>query len=278
VTRRASRAALPLGALQSWFFERVTSRSPTSARSRLGARALGLVHAGGASAEQRIAVYIRGYFARLVECLRDDYPAVAFALGPASFDALCTDFIESHPPASPSLNFYGAPFPAFCAQSLGPRSSFVSGLARLEWAVVESIHADIGTPLDATLLANLPTAAWQRARLIPSPALRIVRATHPVQRYYRAFLAGEIATVPDFEGSTVAVCRRGADIRHLDVEDRHVRLLSRLIDGQSLSSALDVLDERATRYDDEPVAALQRAFSAWIESGFFSGINLDRAT
>jgi hypothetical protein len=231
------------------------------------------------SAEQRIAVYSHGYFARLVECLRDDYPAVAFALGPASFDALCTDFVEAHPPASPSLNFYGAPFPVFCARRPDPLSGFLSELARLEWAVVESIHADAGAALDAAILADLPAAAWQRARLIPSPALRVVRATHPVQRYYRAFLEGESAVVPDRDASTVAVCRRGADVRHVDIEAMHVRLLERLVQGQPLASALDALDERATDSNDEPAAAaLQRAFSEWIASGFFAGINLEQAT
>ncbi len=273
LTRRASLPHPSLAALQSWFFERVTSRPPSRAESSSPPDDSRLVHGGVASAEQRLAIYHRAYFARLIECLRDDYPAVAFTLGPATFDALCTDFIEAHPSESASLSFYGAPFAPFCATPRAGLAGFVSELARLEWAVVEAIHAEAEPALDATALADVPADAWERARMIPSPALRIVRATHPVQRYYQAFLEGEATTVPDPGPSTVAVCRRGADIWRVALEATHARLLERLVAGQPLATALDTLT--ADSSDHAAAAALQHAFSDWLSCGFFAGISVD---
>ena len=269
LTRRAPSAHLPLAALQRRFLARVTARAPMPAGASPPLDDAGAVLGGVSSAEQRIAIYQRGYFARLVECLRDDYPAVARALGPDEFEALCIDFVDAHPPASPSLNFYGAPFAAFCASRAEHWSVFVGELARLEWAVVESIHANAGPTLDLTALANLPAAAWEQTRLLPSPALRIVRATHPVRRYYQAFLDGQLATVPELEPSTVAVCRRGPEVRPIDVEASHAVLLERLVEGQPLGVALDAL---AADANEDACARLERAFSAWVAGGFFAGI------
>lgn len=270
LTRRSPSAPLPLAALQRRFLARVTSRAPRRAGASPTLDDSGAVLGGVSSAEQRIAIYQRGYFARLVECLRDDYPAVACALGPADFEALCIEFIDAHPPASPSLNFYGAPFAAFCATRAGHGSAFIHELARLEWAVVEAIHADAGTALDPTVLAKLPAAAWERARLLPSPALRVVRATHPVRRYYQAVLDGQPAAVPELEPSTVAVCRRGPQVRSIDVEATHARLLERLVAGHPLGAALDALTADS---NDDACASLERAFSAWVACGFFAGIH-----
>src|SRR5262245_39459472 len=93
-----------LAALQTWLFDIVTHPSSVSdgvIRAASNAPALAtsdadtLIEAGRLSAADRLAIYRNGYFARLTECLADDYPHVLGALGESTFSTLCKDFIDS---------------------------------------------------------------------------------------------------------------------------------------------------------------------------------------
>jgi len=256
-----------LATLQRWLFDRVTSSSP----ALLGA-GVRRISPGGLPAAARLEVYRLGYFARLTECLADDYPAVAHALGPASFEALCRAYIEAEPPRGASLNFYGAGFADFCHRR-GPALAFEAHLARLEWAVVEAIHADATATLDPAELAVLGEGQWARARLVPSRTLRIVAGDYPVYDYYRAFSAGERPSAPERSPSALAVCRRGDDVWRLRLSAPLAELLGRLAAGEPLGAALDAVSGIGATSELD-ASALQHAFGEWVACGCFSALEL----
>lgn len=272
-----------LGAAQRWLFQRVTRarhapRPEPADESRW-------VRAGGLASGARIAVYQRAYFSRLVECLRDDYPALERAVGAEAFEARCLQFIEAHPPASASLNFFGAGFADVCATWRSPHAEFWSELARLEWAVVECIHADAERQLVPGELGALTEREWSRARLVPSPASRLLDTRFPVHAHYAALLAGENLEPPAREASTLVVCRRGEIVWRLPVEPRWVGLLRRLLAGEPVVSALAAVPdheghgaaEATTEGADmgASTCALQRTVSEWVARGMFAGVNVD---
>jgi hypothetical protein len=295
---KAMRSAVPmtLHQLQSWLFEQVTEvAGPRSARGgggaereARGAEVRQRVVSGNLAASARVEVYRHGYVARLLECLEDDYPALAHALGAERFEALCRDFIAHFPPASASLNFYGAPLAEHCGRRSERWSAFAEELARLEWAVVESIHAEEGARLDVAALGRLSPEQWSTARLVPSPALRLLHGTYPVAEYYQAFKDGSAATLGagadggalapvSPRASAVAVCRRGEDVWRIRLSPALGELLGSLIAGAPLLEALERVGSNVT----SPSAAdgafgapeeLQRAFQDWVSCGLFSGI------
>jgi hypothetical protein len=262
---------------QSWLFERVTRADELARLDAACNDDARWLREGRLPAALRIDVYRRGYVERLVECLSDDYPAVAYALGSPEFEASCRDFIQAHPPQSSSLNFYGAPFAAFCANRPSPFAACVSQLAQLEWAVVRAIHADAESVLDATALGGIPEAEWVRARLVPSPALEVLRLSYPVHRYYRAFLEGEKPDLPDLEPSVVAVSRRGDDIWRIGIAAPFAVLLSQLVGGVPLASALEALSAADTTGRASGISGeeLRRTFSEWVACGFFAAVTFD---
>jgi hypothetical protein len=238
------------------------------------------VAGGGLSPRERVAVYRHGYVARLVECLEDDYPALRHALGPQPFAGLCQDFIQQHPPRTPSLNYYGAPLASYCATRSEPWAGFAAELAALEWALVEAIHESEGERLDTGALARLSAEDWAHARLLPSPSLRLLDTRYPVGSYYQAFREGEplAQSLPALERSALAVCRRGADVWRVRIEPALLPLLASLVAGAPLLGALATADahvhEPALRPGPE---ALQRAFRDWVACGMFSAVELDAA-
>jgi hypothetical protein len=271
VTATPSPAERRLEATQRWLFQRSTT--PLGAPPPEPDDAARWVASGKLPSVERVAVYQRAYFSRLVECLRDDYPALSHALGGDDFESLCLQFIESHPPESPSLNHYGAPVADFLATWPAPGAPFARELARFEWAIVESIHADAERSLDPCQLGAIPEQEWPLARLIPSPAARLLTLCYPVHRYYQAFLEGERPEPPAFEACTIAVCRRGDRVWRFAVEARWVGLLRRLISGEPLASAL--AEVPAEQNAASMTAELERALSEWVACGLFAGVRLD---
>jgi hypothetical protein len=292
---KAMRSAVPatLHQLQSWLFQQVTEvADPASARggSRADQEAEVRQHvvSGNLAASARVEVYRHGYFARLVECLEDDYPALAHALGAERFAALCRDFIALYPPGSASLNGYGAPLAEYCGRRSESWNAFAEELARLEWAMVEAIHAEEGARLDVAALGRLSPEQWSAVRLVPSPALRLLHGEYPVAEYYQAFKDGSAATLGagadggalellSPRASAAAVCRRGEDVWRIHLSSALGELLGSLSAGAPLLEALERVGSGATgasATDGASVAPeeLQRAFQDWVSCGLFSAI------
>ena len=81
-------------------------------------------------------MYANAYFARLHACLRDDFPALARALGPAAFHDLVKTCLMMHPPTRPSLRHAGAHVAEHFATKLAAifarNRPYAADLARLE--------------------------------------------------------------------------------------------------------------------------------------------------
>ena len=99
-----SRSCRPptLDDLQRWFQAVVThpggvrrarlERRPAATRRR--SRTL-LAPSSQQSAEERLAVYAHAYWARLLECLREEFPIVRAAVGDEAFDAFAVGYLQA---------------------------------------------------------------------------------------------------------------------------------------------------------------------------------------
>ena len=91
-----------------------------------------------------------------------------FLLGEAAFEAVAHDYIDEHPSRSPSLNGFGrsmAPFLAERADAVGAAGvgAFAADLARVEWAIVEAIHAAPSPPLTLDRFEHMTPDQWATA-------------------------------------------------------------------------------------------------------------------
>jgi hypothetical protein len=223
------------------------------------------------SALERLQIYNDAYFARLEECLVDDYPALAYALGESEFSSLARAYIDSHPSRSPSLNAYGAPMVAFCRSLPTPWAAFAAELARLEWALVEVVHARSTPSLTADALAKIPAERWATARLTPSATLRVLRFEYPVNEYFQAFRDGRTPALPDRRSSVTAVYRQDPTLWRMDLEPAAAGLLEDLVAGLPLASAIAAL-ERTTKDVHDLGERLQSWLGTWVANGFFGAV------
>jgi hypothetical protein len=272
---RAASASLPerLSDVQTWMIGAITSDAPDRERE-----AALLTPGPQLSAHERFHVYRYGYRARLVECLLDDYPVVAKALGEDAFEALCHAYVERHPSRSPNLNAFGRHMAAFIRDDAVAieRRVFLSELASLEWCITEMIHAAASPPFDFSSLAALPVEAWGGARLERADTVRVLSFTHPVNAYFQKLRSGGEAEIPGPAESATAVYRKGWTIWRMDLTPAMTRVLTALLGGVTIGEALDRMGVDGT--DPDALAEAERSvmvwFREWVEAGLFCGVTL----
>jgi hypothetical protein len=218
------------------------------------------------SAEERLDVYRKGYRARLVECLADDYPAVKDLLGDDGFESLASSYVERFPSHSPSLNRYGERMADLLRERDDAHGAFASDLARLEWALVEAIHAAPAGELDPQRLATIAAGGSGGLRLVAGPSVRLLRLDHPVNRYYQAFHDGASRGVEAGRAATL-VHRKGWVVWRRDVSPAMAVVLGEILAGATLGAALAAAEERGAVPEASEVT---EAFRDWVAGGVFS--------
>ena len=213
---------------------------------------------------ERLAVYRDAYFARLLACLTDDYPALRSLLGAERFEELCKRYVAMHPPTAPSLNDYGRRLAAFCAREPVPDAALLRDLARVEWARVELIHVPEQSPLPAAELVARQ-ASFGQARLVPVAALRLLELEHPVHALHEALRAGRSTPLPA-PARTFELLRRVAwQIRCEPLPLAEGELLASVLAGMPIGEALVAAAERGvSEYD------VSACFERWLAAGLFA--------
>jgi hypothetical protein len=231
------------------------------------------------TAEERLDVYRSGYRLRLVECLADDYPAIQYALGDDAFEDLCALYLGAHPSTGPNLNYFGRHMEELCrggALSMfgdPQRASFVADLARLEWAIVEVIHAPSADPLTLEGLSHVAPDAWGTAKLVANTSVRLLRFDFPANAYFQAYREDKSPEWPSAAPSMTVVYRSGPTIWRMDLTPPMYEVLSALVAGEKLGEALARAEPCMEGVD--PAEAMQRVshwFREWVSSGLFIAV------
>jgi hypothetical protein len=222
---------------------------------------------------ERLAIYSRSYYARLIECFRATFPALLHALGDDLFSRFAVAFLQAHPPNSYTLSELSAAFPEHLAatrpDAAAPTDAreswpdFLVDLATLERAVrevydgpgLEGETAPTGASLDA-----MPWPAFTALRLVPSPALRLFRFRYAVHEYLTAVLADTAPELPEPHVSFVAVVRRRFRVQFVSLTREQFGL------AQALDGSRTVADAIATAPDMPDAPADRDAVRAWVTS------------
>lgn len=90
---------------------------------------------------ERIALYNKQYWFRLIDIMYEDYPGLAAVLGDKQFVPFCEAYLTAHPSKSGLLRNLGKHLAAFIpanSEFTSPHTQMAGDVARLEWAQVEA--------------------------------------------------------------------------------------------------------------------------------------------
>jgi hypothetical protein len=237
------------------------------------------------SGVERLAIYSTAYYARLLECLREEFAVLRHALDDDIFNSFAVDYIRTYPPGSYTLCQLGANFPRFLAES---RPAKEDGAANepdwadflIELALLERTFGDVfdgpgvegRTLLDSAAFAAVPVARWPEARLTPVPCLRLLALRYPVAEYFTSVKQGDNPDLPELADTFLAITRRRYVVRHVALSRAEHAVLGALLAGRTVLEAVGMAAEDGGDDLDQLAAELGEWFRVWAVNGFFLAV------
>jgi hypothetical protein len=235
-----------------------------------------------------LEIYARAYYARLLECLRAEFPITVKAVGGELFDQFAVGYLEQYPSQSYTLDHLGARFPQYLAETrpVDEESDtswldFLVDLARLEWNIAEVFDgpgAEGATLLDKDQVLAIPAERWVDVRLVPVPCLRVIRLDFAVHDYYRALRNEQEAVPPDRAETFLAITRRNYVVRHILLSPPEAKILGAIVAGATVGEAIAGMDFPNDTELAGLAANLQSWFRTWSAESFFLRAEIDAAS
>lgn len=239
------------------------------------------------TAIDRLRIYANAYYARLLECLRAEFPALLHALGEDTFNAFAFGYLQAYPSRSYTLNQLGANFPAYLRETRpedskpGSWPDFLIDLATLERAyneVFDGPGVEGQQLLSPESLRQLTLEQWLQSSLQPVPCLRLLRFDFPIHEYISSVRQGKSPAVPAAEPTWLVITRRDYIVRRFAVSESEHALLQLLAAGHCVGEALRTIAEQSETPIETFAHQIGDWFSTWARWGFFSLIKITPET
>jgi hypothetical protein len=242
---------------------------------------------------ERLEIYNRQYWFRVLNAVAEDFPAVRAVVGAKRFEELSVAYLTAHPSRSFSLRNLGSKLVEWLIANpkwTGRRHALAIDLARIEWAFVESFDNPERTPLTldqiATLDGDSRLALQPHVQLLALdyPADDIALALHDKDKR-QASEAGvkheeeaeEAVRLPKLRRrpTWVAAHRVDLNVYYRRMEREEFLTLSAICNGQALGEALDAgFDGSRVPVERRP-ARVREWFATWAELGWICAPDLE---
>lgn len=228
---------------------------------------------------ERLEIYNRQYWFRLITAVSEDYPTLKAILEQKRFDALIFAYLAEHPSTSWTLRDLGAKLPAFLAahpEFGGRRHRLAVDVANLELAYVDAFD---GKQLDP-LTTEEAQAIGADSRLCLQPHLRLLELAYPVDNLVLAVkkempevdIVSSAATqrdatdrskIPPIKSEVVflAVHRYDDSVYYRRLEKEAFLLLRALRSGASVAAAASQAFAKSKLTPDAQANLLQESFA-----------------
>jgi hypothetical protein len=236
---------------------------------------------------ERLEIYNRQYWFRVIGAVAEDYPALNAVLGSKRFDALVLAYLQENPSTSFTLRNLGAKLPDWLARHpefTGVRHLLAVDVARLEWAYVEAFDSARLNPFSEADFGGLGAESVLQLQ----PHLQLLDLRYPVDELVLAVRRQtpeldivsnavserkhrSLAGLPRIRRSPVylAVHRFDQLVYYRRIDREAFLLLSALRDGSSIAGAIDSAFDKSKLPVEERAAKIQEYFAHASELGWF---------
>ncbi len=237
------------------------------------------------TAFERLEIYNRQYWYRVLGALAEDFAALRALVGEKRFEALSIAYLTQHPSRSFTLRNLGSKLPEWLAahpEQTGRRNRLALDLARMEWAFVEAFDAAERQPLTQRQIVALQADSL----LALQPCLQLVALSYPAddlvlelhkrekRQTSEAGVAhddsGEEVAIPilRLRPTWLAVHRVDFSVYYRRIAREEFQTLIALRDGRSLGEALEAGFLGSRIPQRERPKHVQQWFGCWAELGW----------
>jgi hypothetical protein len=237
---------------------------------------------------ERLEIYNRQYWFRIISAFAEDFPGLAAVVGQAAFEKLTRAYLADCPSQSFTLRNLGSQLETWLEEHpkhAGKRAELARDVVRLEWAYIEAFDNAAERALTLADLGQLDG----ESQLSLQPHLRLLHLLHSVDDFVidvhrrqgsQGVASNAVTSAKHSRSRRVPASVKRGDI-YLGVHryenavyykrlDREEYLLLRALDaGSSLGEALDQAFVSSVLPEGERPARVQAWFGNWAELGWF---------
>lgn len=229
------------------------------------------------SREERLRIYHQAYRLRLVDALRNDYPALESYLGENDFVAIAEEFIAINPSHHPSLRWLGQKLPVFLrAHVHWKKHTHIVELAEFEWA--HTMAFDAADIVIATLddVRALQPEQWMTMRLEFHPSLQRLSCYSNAPTLWNSLIKDETAIAVEIfkESQEWLVWREDLQVIYRPLDTTEAWALDTFLQHKNFADVCGGLCEWFAE-EQVPLQAAQY-LQQWIRGGLVAEITAEK--
>ena len=191
-----------------------------------------------------MAVYRRGVLENRGGALAAAYPVVRRLVGEAFFREAAARYAREHPSTSGDLNDFGDRMGDFLAgYPHAAALAYLGDVARLEWAVHESLRAADAAAFDFAALAELDERRYATLRFTLAPSVRRVASVHAIHALWHANQPEQDGAARHEEPQRVLLWRQDGAVQMRAVDEAEWGFLDGVARGETLAACHDRLGD-----------------------------------
>lgn len=242
------------------------------------------------TAFERLEIYNRQYWFRVLDCFYEDYPGLRAVIGERRFARLARAYLARCPSESFSLRNLGRRLEAFLRKEprrTAPYQRPALDMARLEWAHIVAFDEGANAGLNVDDLLGAEPA---KVRLALQPYISLLEVSYPVDDWLLAVkrkddsLRAEASNAVELHHRRashinvrglkprplyIVVHRMGFMVYYKSLEREPFEILRALQHGATLEEACSVMLRNRKRTAEESSRLLQQWFEDWASYGWF---------
>jgi len=239
---------------------------------------------------ERLEIYNRQYWFRIIDCFYDDYPGLRAVIGERKFDRLARAYLTRHPSESFTLRNLGRRLEAFLRAEpkwVAPHQRLALDMVRLEWAHIVAFDEGANPAIHVDDLLGRDPA---KVRLALQPYITLLEVFYPVDDLLIAAKHGDDRLRAEASNAVelhdrhtahikfrhlkprrqfIAVHRMNCAVYYKQLTREQFEILRALQSGATLEKACAVLLKSRGSAAQESAAHVQQWFRDWSSFGWF---------
>lgn len=224
---------------------------------------------------ERVEIYQRSYWFRLIDCFAEDFPGVRAIMGAKRFRRMSEAYLADCPSRSFTLRNLGSRLLEWLHANpkwLGRESQLIQDMVALEWAQIEAFDGLQRPPITPEELAQ----SGAELRLELQPYISLLRLQYPVDNLLLA-VRDKKRTGPPVAAMLnaptadifVAVHRLDYSVHFKRLEPEAFAMLSLVRNGVSLVKAIEDGFANSDLSEEQQAQNVEQWFRQWQSMGWF---------